>query len=210
MNLLQLKELSYVVFDLETTGLYPEEGDEIIEVGALHVDALELKSEVFHSLINPRKPIPAASTAVHGIKDEDVERAPFIDKMLPKFLQFASNRIWVAQNARFDMSFIVHKLKQLALPIKQMVVIDTIGLSKMIFPYETSHNLDKIMARLGIARSGDRHRSIDDSRYTALALIELIKLLEKQQVTSLPQIEGAFIKVDSLMKTQRPKMKSLF
>jgi DNA polymerase-3 subunit epsilon len=210
MNFLTLKELSYVVFDLETTGLYPEQGDEIIEIGAVVVENLETSDEIFHSLVNPGKPIPAASTAVHGIKDQDVVKAPSIDKILPKFLQFTGSRIWVAQNARFDLGFVVQKLKQLQMPLKQNIVVDTIGLSRMLFQYENSHNLDKIMARLGIARTGDRHRSIDDSRYTALALIEFIKMLEKQQISTLPQIESAFVKADSLFKTARPKTKSLF
>lgn len=210
MNLLELKDLSYVVFDLETTGLYPEQGDEIIEIGAVTVEKLEVSQNVFHSLVNPGRTIPTAATNVHGIRDQDVEGAPSFDQVAPKFLKYASNRIWVAQNARFDLGFVVQKFKKLRIPLKQTVVIDTIGLSKMLFQYETSHNLDKIMARLGIPKSGDRHRSVDDSRYTALALIEFLKLLEKQQVTSLPQIESAFISADSIFKSAKPKTKSLF
>lgn len=205
-----LKDLSYVVFDLETTGLYPDQGDEIIEIGAIHVEGMQCVEKTFHSLVNPGKPIPPSATAIHGIKDKDVADAPTIHTVIPQFLQFAGNRIWVAQNARFDLGFIVNKLKQLQMPLKQTVVVDTIGLSKMIFQYETSHNLDKIMSRLGIAKTGDRHRSIDDSRYTALALIEFIKMLEKQQISGLPQIESAFIRAETLVKTEKPKTRSLF
>lgn len=210
MQPMALKDLSYVVFDLETTGLYADQGDEIIEVGAVLVENMELQEKVFHSMVNPGRPIPPASTAVNGIHDKDVANAPSIREIIPQFFQFVGNRIWVAQNARFDLSFIVQKLKQLQMPLKQTVVVDTIGLSKMIFQYETSHNLDKIMSRLGIARTGDRHRSVDDSKYTALALIELIKLLERQQISSLPQIESAFINIESLLKTSKPKTRSLF
>jgi DNA polymerase III alpha subunit (gram-positive type) len=108
------------------------------------------------------------------------------------------------------MSFMVHKFKQLQIPMRQTVVIDTIGLSKMIFQYETSHSLDKIMARLGIPKSGDRHRSLDDSRYTAQALIELIKLLEQQQIKTLPEVESAFVKPESLFRQEKAKSRSLF
>jgi DNA polymerase-3 subunit epsilon len=210
VNFLGLKDLSYVVFDLETTGLYPEQGDEIIEIGAVHVENLTIAETVFHNLVNPGRPIPAGATAIHGITDEHVCKAPRCEEIIHKFLQFTGNRIWVAQNARFDLSFIMHKLKKLQIPLRQTIVIDTIGLSKMLFQYETSHNLDKIMARLGIARSGDRHRSVDDSRYTALALIEFLKMLEQQQVSALQQIESAFINIDSIFKVEKPKMKSLF
>lgn len=209
MQILSLRELKYAVFDLETTGFYADQGDEIIEIGAVLVEGMEI-TETFQSLINPRRSIPAASTQVHGIRDADVADAPTIEAVLPKFLQFVGNRIWVAQNAKFDLSFVMHKLKQLNQPLKQTIVVDTIGLSKMIFQYETSHNLDKIMARLGIPKSGDRHRSLDDSKYTALALIELIKLLEQQDVKTLPGIETAFIKPDSIFKTEKAKSRSLF
>ncbi len=210
MNALLLRELSYVIFDLETTGLYADEGDEIIEIGAVVVENLQITDSKFHTMVNPCRPIPAASTAVHGIKDEDVQSAPRCDAIIQDFLNFTGSRVWVAQNAKFDLSFISKKLRQLNMPMRQSVILDTVAISKFLFPYETSHNLDVIMARLGIPRTGDRHRSIDDCRYTALALIEFLKLLEKQGVTSLPEIESAFVKADLFMKTEKPKTKSLF
>ncbi len=209
MQDLSLKDLKYVVFDIETTGLYADQGDEIVELGAVMVENLEL-GQTFQTMVNPRRPIPASATRISGIRDADVSSAPDISLALPRFLDFVGSRIWVAQNARFDLSFIVLKMKQLGLPLRQMVVVDTMGLSKMIFPYESSHSLDKIMARLGITRSGDRHRSLDDSRYTAQALIEFVKLLGQQRVTSLPQIEAAFIKPESLFKVEKTKSRSLF
>jgi len=209
MNL-DLSQLNYAVFDLETTGLYPEEGDEIIEIGSILVDKTEILERSYQSLVNPQKPIPAASTKVHGIRDEDVAKARPIAPVLDEFLDFVGPRIWVAQNARFDMGFVVKKMRELQKPLRINLVVDTMGLSKMGFPYERSHSLDSIMARLGIAKTGDRHRSLDDSRYTAQALIEFIKLLGKQGISSLPQIESAFIKLDSLVKAPKTKARSLF
>lgn len=182
----------------------------MIEVGAVVVENFEITDKIFHSMVNPGRPIPAASIAVHGIKDGDVAKAPKADSVMREFLAFVGSRIWVAQNAKFDMGFIVTKLKQLNIPLKQVVVIDTIGISKMLFPYETSHSLDAIMSRLGIAKTGERHRSVDDSKYTAQVLIEFLKLLEKQGITSLPEIESAFVKPESLFKAQKPKNMSLF
>ncbi len=210
MKLLNLSELSYAVFDLETTGLYAHEGDEIIEIGALVVENGTIQEKTYQTFVNPQKPIPAAASQVSGIKDSDVAKAPTIDKVIDSFLEFMGSRIWVAQNAKFDMSFVSKKLIDLQRPPRQNVVLDTMGMSKILFPYETSHNLDVIMARLGIAKTGERHRSLDDSRYTALALIEFIKLLEKQGVKHLTEIESAFIKTDHLMKSAKPKTKSLF
>jgi DNA polymerase-3 subunit alpha (Gram-positive type) len=207
---LLLKELEYVVFDLETTGFYADSGDEIVEIGAVLVKKLEIQKEVFSTFINPKRPIPAASTAVTGIKDSHVKDAPTIDKIMDDFLSFIGNRIIVAQNAKFDMSFMFKNFQRLNIPVKQNLVVDTIGISKLLFPYEQKHNLDAIMARLGIAKTGDRHRSLDDSKYTAQVLIEFIKLLEKQGISTLPEIEQTFIKPESISKAKKMKTRSLF
>lgn len=209
MKTASLCELEYVVLDLETTGLYADEGDEIIEIGAVRIQSLEIVDE-FQSFVKPIKPIPGASTAVHGIRDEDVKNAPPIEKILPEFHSFCGNRIWVAQNARFDMSFILRDLQKIGMRMPQNVVVDTIGLSKMLFPYENSHNLDVLMARLGLAKTGDRHRSLDDCRYTASVLIEFLKMLEKQNVRFLSDIKDSLVKLDSLIKAEKPKPMGLF
>jgi DNA polymerase-3 subunit epsilon len=209
MDLL-LNSLSFVIFDLETTGLYPEEGDEMIEIGAVVVENGELNGQEFQTFVNPQRSIPEIATKISGLKDSDVKNAPLASEALKKFFDFAGSRIWVAQNARFDLGFVMKKMRDLKIPPRQNVVIDTIGISKILFPYETSHNLDVLMARMGVVRTGDRHRSLDDSRYTALVFIEFLKLLEKQGIATLPQIESAFIKPDSVMKAPKQKARSLF
>ena len=210
MKSLNLSELSYTIFDFETTGLYPEEGDEIIELGAVIVERGEILEKTYQTLVNPGRSIPAISTKISGIRDEDVAKSPPIADVLDNFLDFMGPRIWVAQNAKFDMGFLIKSMSRLNKSLRQNIVVDTIGISKILFPYENSHNLDVLMNRMGILRSGERHRSLDDCRYTAQILIEFIKLLEKQGINSLPQIETAFIKVDSLVKTDKPKTRSLF
>lgn len=207
---MNLSELSYTIFDFETTGLYPEEGDEIIELGAVIVERGEILEKTYQTLVNPGRSIPAISTKISGIRDEDVAKSPPIADVLDNFLDFMGPRIWVAQNAKFDMGFLIKSMSRLNKSLRQNIVVDTIGISKILFPYENSHNLDVLMNRMGILRSGERHRSLDDCRYTAQILIEFIKLLEKQGINSLPQIETAFIKVDSLVKTDKPKTRSLF
>lgn len=210
MKAKRLSELEYVVFDTETTGLYAEDGDEIIEIGAVRVRGLQVCDEVFQSFVDPEKPIPEASTQVHGIKGSDVKGAPTIDQVIDAFRSFCGTSIWVAQNARFDLSFLVKSFDRKKISYSQLLVLDTIGLSKTLFPYETKHNLDVMMARLGIARTGDRHRSVDDSRYTAKVLIEFIKLLEKQGIETINQVSSAFIRMESLQKKVKLKTGSLF
>lgn len=210
MKDLSLRECQFVVFDLETTGLYADQGDEIIEFGAIRVRNLEIEDEIFQSMVNPGRSIPEASTAVHGISDRDVAQAPKIADVLPQFYQFCASRIWVAQNAAFDLSFVLRDSKRLKLPLQDRIVLDTMKVSKMLFPNASSHSLDAVMARLEIDQTGDRHRSLDDCRYTAQALIEMIRLLERQGISQLLQLKDAFIKTESLTKTEKPKAMGLF
>lgn len=210
MKVPKLSELEYVIFDLETTGLYAEQGDEIIEFGAIRLKGLEITTESFQSLVKPPRTIPEAASAVHGITDKDVSKSPPVSEILPKFYEFCGNSYWVAQNARFDLSFILRDMKRLGINFRQSFAIDTIGISKILFPFESRHNLDVMMARLGISKIGDRHRSLDDCRFTALVLIEFIKLLENQGITELKDIESAFIKSDSIAKKLKPKTMGLF
>ena len=210
MKAQKLSELEYVVFDTETTGLYADEGDEIIEIGAIRVKNMTVTEEIFQSMVKPGRSIPEASTQVHGITDKDVENAPSLDEIIGDFRKFCGSAIWVAQNARFDLSFLVRAFDRNRIPYSQNLVIDTIGLSKTLFPYETRHNLDVIMARLGIAKTGERHRSVDDSRYTAKVLVEFIGLLEKQGVESIQDVPLALIRMETFQKREKPKTASLF
>ena len=209
MRSLLLKSLTYVVLDLETTGLYADSGDEIVEIGAVLVEKGQLISS-FHTMVHPGRPIPSSATTVTGIRDKDVATAPKIDQIFPGFCSFLAHHILVAQNAKFDMSFIFKNLKRLKLPLKQNIVIDTMAVSKLLFPYEQSHSLDAIMSRLEISRSGERHRSMDDTKYTAQAFIQFIELLEQQGKTSLPDLESAFISLDTFIKAEKPKTRNLF
>jgi len=207
---LKLRDQEFVIIDLETTGLYAAEGDQIIEFGALKVTNLEIDGPGYQQLVNPGRPIPEAATNVHGISDADVKDCPTTDQAMPEFLKYTGSRIWVAQNAPFDLSFIMRDMRRLKIPFGEKLVIDTIKISKILFPNAGSHNLDVLMARLGISKSGSRHRSLDDCRFTALVLIEFIKLLEKQGMDQLMQIKDAFVRCDNIVKEEKPKPRGLF
>ncbi len=103
----RLSELSYTVFDTETTGLEPSAGDEIISLGAVRiVNGRLLKQEVFEQLVNPRRSISRDSTAVHGIDARQLLNEPPIEQVLPRFHRFCEDTVLVAHNAAFDMRFL--------------------------------------------------------------------------------------------------------
>ena len=178
---LSLELDEFVVFDLETTGLSPWGGDEIIEIGAVKIYGNQVDNEnIFHSLINPKRPIPPSASRINGITDEMVADAPVVDQVLPRFWDYVGQSWLVAQNAKFDLSFLMKYLVRQKMK-KQFEVYDTVTMSRRAFPNETGHNLDKIAQRLGLQYdSTDRHRSIGDVMITAHAFIRLRERLGSQ------------------------------
>lgn len=168
----------YVVFDLETTGLSPWAGDEIIEIGAMKIFGSDIDdANVFHTLVNPKRLIPPDASKVNGITNEMVAQAPTIEEVLPKFLEFVGEAFLIAQNARFDMSFLTKYLVQFKVK-KDLEVYDTMIFSRRAFPSENRHNLDVICSRLGICYDEkNRHRSMEDVRLTAQAFLKMKDLL---------------------------------
>ncbi len=165
----------YVVFDLETTGLSPWAGDEIIEIGAMKVFGDQVDEvNFFHSMVNPKRLISADATRINGITNEMVAGAPTFAEVFPKFLDFVGDAYLVAQNAKFDMSFLMKYMVQNKIS-RPFEVYDTVHFSRRCFPQESRHNLDVICQRLNLAMDqGDlRHRSIGDVRLTAKAFILL-------------------------------------
>jgi DNA polymerase-3 subunit epsilon len=168
----------FVVFDLETTGLSPWAGDEIIEIGAMKIFGDQIDEvNTFHSLVNPRRIIPEEATKVHGISNEMVANAPFFEEVFPKFLDFVGGAYLVAQNAKFDMSFLMKYMMQNQIR-REMEVYDTVIFSRRCFPEETRHNLDVICNRLNLAfKADERHRSMEDVRLTAHAFVRMREML---------------------------------
>ncbi len=167
---------TYVVFDLETTGLDPK-CEKITEIGAIRVENGVL-AKTFSALVNPDKPIPENITALTGISDEMVKDCPKIDEILPKFLEFCGDAIAVAHNARFDISFVKAACTELGLEFSNKTM-DTVELSKELFPQEKKHNLEVLCNRLEISLE-NHHRAVDDATATANAFIKMMNIKEKQ------------------------------
>ena len=181
-----LCELVYTVFDTETTGLNPSQGDCIIQIGAVRcVNGRLLRGEYFDRLVNPARAIPAQSTAIHGITQDMVAEQPFITQVLPSFHRFAKDSVLVAHNAAFDMKFLQLHARDTNL-VFDHPVLDTLLLSSMVHPHQTSHRLEAIAERFGITVLG-RHTALGDALVTAEIWMRLIALLQAMGVHTLGQ-----------------------
>ena len=185
-----LTELTYTVFDTETTGLNPSEGDEIIQIGATRiVNGKLLRQECFDQLVDPQRTLAAASVAIHGIQPELLRGQPTILDVLPVFHAFALDTVLVAHNAAFDMRFL--QLKQAASGLRfDQPVLDTLLLSAWVHPNQDSHRLEAIAERLGVPVLG-RHTALGDALVTAEVFLKLIPLLQSKGVHSLGQARAA-------------------
>jgi DNA polymerase III subunit epsilon len=185
-----LKSLSYTVFDTETTGLNPSQGDEIIQIGATRiVNGRLLRQDAFEQLIDPARSIPAASIPIHGITPAMVKGQPRIGQVLPTFHAYAHDTVLVAHNAAFDMKFLQLKEASTGLRFDQPV-LDTLLLSAVIHPNQESHRLEAIAERMNITVLG-RHTALGDAMVTAEVFLRMVPLLAEMGIHTLGQAREA-------------------
>ena len=185
-----LSLLSFTVFDTETTGLNPSQGDEIIQIGAIRVvNGRLLRQEAFEQLVDPGRDIPAESIPIHGITPDMVQGKPPIGEVLPAFHAFAQDTVLVAHNAAFDMKFLQLKEASTGLSFHQPV-LDTLLLSAVVHPNQESHRLEAIAGRFNITVLG-RHTALGDAIVTAEVLLRLIPLLQEKGIHTLREAREA-------------------
>ena len=189
----RLTDLTYTIFDTETTGLDPRGGDEIISIGGIRMlNGRLLKSEQFSQLIDPQRLIPAESIEIHGIRPEMVAGQPTIDTVLPQFHEFAKDSIMVAHNAAFDMRMLQVKEKVTGVRFINPV-LDTLLISYVVHPAQDNHNLKAIAERLGISIYG-RHTALGDAIATGEIFLRFIPLLVKKGINTLGEARAACLK----------------
>lgn len=168
-----LFDTTFVVLDLETTGLSPQ-SDRITEVGAVKVRGGRVLGELA-TLVHPGRPIPPAVVAVTGISDTMVRDAPPIGAVLPSLLEFLGPAVFVAHNARFDLSFLRAALEAAGHPPVEPAVVDTARLARRLLGEEVRDvRLATLAAHLRAPRRPE-HRALADARATVDVLHGLIE-----------------------------------
>lgn len=168
------ESLDYVIFDVETTGMKPEEGQAVVEIAAQRVQGRKVVDS-FSTLVNPGKKMEAEAVAIHGITNEMVAREgrPLVEVM-PAFMLFAAGATLVAHNIRFDLSFVNWHLKQLGLPVLANPTLDTIELAKKKVSV-ASYSLAYLAKHFSIPQP-KAHRAMADVEVTRELLFKLLDL----------------------------------
>jgi DNA polymerase-3 subunit epsilon len=196
-----LADLTYVVFDTETTGLLPQQGDEIVQIAAVRiVNGRRVEGEVFDTLVNPRRGIPLSSTEVHGITEAMVAEAPFIEDVARRFHKFAEGAVLIAHNAPFDMEFLRRLDPKLGISFDNPV-FDTVLLSAVVYGQHEVHSLDALTHRLGITIPEEaRHTAIGDTVATADAFLKLMPMLQGRGLATFGEVLTEVRKHGRLLK----------
>ena len=163
----------FTVVDIETTGLSPRHSS-IIEVGAIRFRSDRPVEEV-SLLINPGFSIPTAITALTGITDDDLFCAPPVEDVLPYFLDFVGSDVILGHNVNFDINFLYDKALYLGLPAVSNDFVDTMRLSRRLYPEHRHHRLCDLSERFGVVPE-TAHRALADC-YTTAACSEYMKIL---------------------------------
>lgn len=181
-------DTEYCVLDIETTGL-SYRTEKITEFGAIKIKNGEI-IDTFECFVNPEKPIPYEVIKVTHITDDMVRDAETIEQVLPKFLEFIGDDVLVAHNANFDIGFIRHFAELQGYKLDN-TYIDTLALSRDMFPDYKKHKLGLIADHLGI-RVDVAHRALDDVKTLVKVFEVMLKNLKEKGATNLNDIDNVY------------------
>ena len=181
-------EDDFVVFDIETTGLNPQQ-DRITEIGAVKIRNGQIVDR-FSAFVNPGVSIPSFIVKLTGITDDMVKDAPPIEQVLNEFMEFIQGSVLVAHNANFDVGFIKQNAKVMGEKVKNSY-IDTLELCRKMFPELGRYKLNIVAKHLKIELE-NHHRAVHDSMATAKIFLHCINVLKEKGCKSIKDMQNAF------------------
>ena len=185
---LLLEDATYVVVDLETTGLRPGRSG-ICEIGAVRLHGFEVEAE-FQTLVDPGMPLDAGASAVTGLRSEQLRGAPDPAKAVRSFLGFAGDAVLVAHNARFDLAFLDRETERLTGSRIGSPVVDTVRLARTLLAGRVAgFGLAQLAWFLGTSEQ-PCHRALPDARATAELLLALIGLAQERGARTVADLTG--------------------
>ncbi len=188
-----IKDDTYVVFDLETTGISANL-NKIIEIGAVKVSGNVIVDE-FSAFVNPGEKISNFISELTGISNADLENAPDIVEVLGEFRNFIGKSTLVAYNSKFDVSFLASALTSNNMTPLENTVIDSLALARLLEPKLKNHRLETLCKRYNIDNQ-DQHRAISDARATAALFLIQIEDLFSRGITNINNLNPDLDEID--------------
>lgn len=175
----------FIVFDIETTGLH-KETNYIIEIGAIKIKNGKV-IDTFSSLIDPKMKLPSKIIQITNITDDMLRGQPEEKDVIPKFIDFIGDSVLVAHNSSFDVGFIRVAAKRILKKEVNNTVLDTVELSRTLFPELSRHKLNIVAKHLGISLE-NHHRAVDDAKATADIFLKCVDILKQKNIYNLQGI----------------------
>ncbi|WP_125569612.1 DEDD exonuclease domain-containing protein [Nocardioides baekrokdamisoli] len=198
-----LRDITFCVVDLETTGASVKAGDRITEIGAVKVRGGEVLAE-FQTFVDPGTPVPPEITALTGITDRLLYGAPRIESALPTFLEFAHGTVLVAHNAPFDTGFLKHACADAGWAWPKFEVVDTAVLARRVLSRDEAPNCRLgTLARLFQTETTPNHRALEDARATVEVLHGLFSRIGGLGVQTLEELQAYSAKVTDAQRRKR-------
>jgi len=198
-----LRDVTFCVVDLETTGGSAAAGSMITEIGAVKVRGGEVLGE-FQTLVNPHTEIPAFIAVLTGITNRMVGDAPPIESALPAFLEFAAGTVLVAHNAPFDVGFLQHFAREQGRPWPRFEVLDTAKLARRVITRDDAPNCKlSSLARVFNSATTPNHRALSDARATVDVLHGLMERLGGLGVHTLEELQTFSSRVSTAQRKKR-------
>ncbi len=198
-----LRDITFCVVDLETTGGSAAAGSMITEIGAVKVRGGEVLGE-FQTLVNPRTDIPAFIAVLTGISNSMVLDAPPVEAALPAFLEFAAGCVLVAHNAPFDVGFLQHFAARQDIAWPRFEVLDTAKLARRVITRDEAPNCKlSSLAKVFNAGTTPNHRALSDARATVDVLHGLMERLGGLGVHTLEELQTFSARVTTAQRRKR-------
>ncbi|HLB56213.1 MAG TPA: DNA polymerase III subunit epsilon [Coxiellaceae bacterium] len=166
-----------IIIDTETTGLSPDQGHRLIEIGCIEMVNRRITNNRFHHYVNPKREIDAGAAKIHGITEEFLKDKPTFEKIAEDLFLFINGAELIIHNAPFDLSFInmeFARIDKSRVPITQFcTVIDTLVMARREYPGQ-QNNLDALCKRLGV---NNKHRDLHGALIDAAILADVYLLM---------------------------------
>ncbi|QXE00362.1 PolC-type DNA polymerase III [Terribacillus sp. DMT04] len=194
------EDQTFTVFDLETTGFFPDFGHEIISIGAVQVQGNHILSdETFYEVAKPMLKTPKKIIKLTKMDPDEIENAPAFTEVMERFLAYSKDTILVAHPASFDIRFIQTMLKMYKLPPLSCYTLDSQIMARMFFK-KRQCRLDSLISRFEVPQS-DRHHALGDAKMTANVFVRLLDMAADRGIRDYASLQLPLSKIKKKIRT---------